>query len=486
MAELSVIGASHRTAPVEVREALALTPDQASRVLAEMGAEDAFDEALLVSTCNRTEIYFVPRAADDPRAYLLDHIARVKGAPAAVEARAFYRHDDADAVRHLFRVAASLDSQIVGEHEILGQVKAAYRLAVTARTTSALLNKLLHWAFRVGKRVRTETDLGAGSASVATAAVDLARHIFSSLAGKTVLLVGAGQTAETAARALLAAGADRLIVANRTLYRAQQLAHDLTHAPSDRAASDRAATDRAASGRAATDRAASGRAATDRAATDRAAADRAATARERSGREPAADAVGLDAIPAAIARADLVITATDAEKCVLTWQDLSDILRARRTALLIIDNAVPRDVDERLGDLDQVYLSNIDDLDRLLERNLRRRRLEIPKAEAIVEYEVNQFGRWLASRQAAPTIRLLQKRIRIIQEKQIERYGKQFSDADRAQLEQFTQAMGKQILHAPLALLKQLAADGTPSKRLAAVDLVRRLFDLDTLDEQES
>ena len=461
MAELSVIGASHRTAPVEVREALALTPDQASRVLAEMGAEDAFDEALLVSTCNRTEIYFVPRAADDPRAYLLDHIARVKGAPAAVEARAFYRHDDADAVRHLFRVAASLDSQIVGEHEILGQVKAAYRLAVTARTTSALLNKLLHWAFRVGKRVRTETDLGAGSASVATAAVDLARHIFSSLAGKTVLLVGAGQTAETAARALLAAGADRLIVANRTLYRAQQLAHDLTHAPSDRAASDRAATDRAA-------------------------ADRAATARERSGREPAADAVGLDAIPAAIARADLVITATDAEKCVLTWQDLSDILRARRTALLIIDIAVPRDVDERLGDLDQVYLSNIDDLDRLLERNLRRRRLEIPKAEAIVEYEVNQFGRWLASRQAAPTIRLLQKRIRIIQEKQIERYGKQFSDADRAQLEQFTQAMGKQILHAPLALLKQLAADGTPSKRLAAVDLVRRLFDLDTLDEQES
>jgi len=466
MAELSVIGVSHRTAPVEVREALALSPGQAARVLAEMRAEDAFDEALLVSTCNRTEVYFVARAADDPRAYLLDHVARAKGARPAVEADAFYRRDDTDAVRHLFGVAASLDSQIVGEHEILGQIKDAYRLAVEARTTSALLNKLLHWAFRVGKRVRTETDLGAGSASVAAAAVDLARHIFSSLTGKTVLLVGAGQTAETAARALLEAGADRLIVANRTLYRAQQLAHDLTHEAMDRPAPDRAAPDRAS--------------------TDRAAPGRAAPARERSGREPSADAVGLDAIGETIAQADLVITATDAEKCVLTWPNLSDILRARRSALLIIDIAVPRDVDERLGDLDNVYLSNIDDLDRLLERNLQRRRLEIPKAEAIVEYEVNEFGRWLASRQAVPTIRLLKKRIQTIQEKQIERYGKQFSDADRAQLEQFAQSVGKQILHSPLALLKELSTDGTPSERLAAVDLLRRLFDLDTLDEQES
>jgi len=445
MAELSVIGVSHRTAPVEVREALALSGGQAARVLAEMRAEDAFDEALLVSTCNRTEVYFVARAAAAPRAYLLDHIARVKGARPAVEADAFYRRDDTDAVRHLFGVVASLDSQIVGEHEILGQVKDAYRLAAEARTTSALLNKLMHWAFRVGKRVRTETDLGAGSASVAAAAVDLARHIFSSLTGKTVLLVGAGQTAETAARALLKAGADRLIVANRTLYRAQQLAHDLTHeAPA-----------------------------------------RPATATERSAREPTATAVGLDAIGETIAQADLVITATDAEECVLTWPNLADVLRARRSALLIIDIAVPRDVDERLGDLDNVYLSNIDDLDRLLEGNLERRRLEIPKAEAIVEYEVEQFGRWLASRQAAPTIRLLQKRIQTIQEKQIERYGRQFCDADRAQLEQFAQSVGKQILHAPLALLKELSTDGTPSERLAAVDLVRRLFDLDAIDDEE-
>jgi len=442
MAELSVIGVSHRTAPVEVREALALSAGQSARVLAEMRAEDVFDEALLVSTCNRTEVYFVARAAADPLAYLLDHIARVKGARPAVEAGIFYRRDDTDAVRHLFGVAASLDSQIVGEHEILGQIKDAYRLAVAARTTSALLNKVMHWAFRVGKRVRTETDLGAGSASVAAAAVDLARHIFSSLTGKTVLLVGAGQTAETAARALLEAGADRLIVANRTLYRAQQLAHDLAHEAPDRAAS----------------------------------------ASERLAREP--DAVGLDAIGETIAQADLVITATDAEKCVLTWPNLSDILRTRRRPLLIIDIAVPRDVDERLGDLDNVYLSNIDDLDRLLEGNLGRRRLEIPKAEAIVEYEVEQFGRWLASRQAAPTIRLLKKRIQAIQEKQIERYGKQFSDADRAQLEQFAQSVGKQVLHSPLALLKELSTDGTPSERLAAVDLVRRLFDLDTIDDE--
>ncbi len=444
MAELSVIGASHRTAPVEVRERLALAPDQAARVLAAMHAETTFDETLLVSTCNRTEVYFVPRAAADPLAYVLDHVGRVKGARPEVDAEAFYRHDETDAVRHLFRVAASLDSQIVGEYEILGQVKDAYRLAVDARTTSTLLNKLVHWAFRVGKRVRTETDLGAGSASVAAAAVDLARHIFSNLEGKTVLLVGAGQTAETAARALLRTGADRLIVANRTLYRAQQLAHDLAHLPADGGEGDA----------------------------------------EAARRPPAADAVGLDAIGEAITKADLVITATDAAEPVLTWQALSDVLRARRSALLIVDIAVPRDADARLGDLDNVYLYNIDDLDRLVERNLERRRLEIPKAEAIVAQEVRQFSRWLASRRAAPTIRLLQKHLETVRTRQIERYAKQFSDTDRTQLEQLTQSMCKQVLHAPLDMLKRLSTDATPSKRLAAVDLVRQLFDLDAIDDE--
>ncbi len=439
MAELSVIGASHRTAPVEVREGLALASDQAARLLAAIHAEKVFDEALLLSTCNRTEVYFVPRTADNPRAYFLDHLARVKGVRPPDEADIFYRHDDADAVRHLFRVAASLDSQIVGEHEILGQVKDAYRLAVEARTTSALLNKLMHWAFRVGKRVRTETDLGAGSASVAAAAVDLARHIFSSLEGKTVLLVGAGQTAEAAARALLGSGADRLIVANRTPHHARQLAYDLAHETIDRPATDRAAT----------------------------------------------DAVGLDAIPETIAKADLVITSTASGQPVLTWRDLSEVLRTRRRAVLIVDIAVPRDVDASLGSLDNVYLYNIDDLDRLVRRNLDRRRQEIRKAEAIVEYETGEFGRWLASRQAAPTIRLLREHLAMIQKKQIDRYARQFSQADRMQLEQFTQSVCKQILHTPLALLKELSTDGTPSERLAAVDLVRRLFDLDALEDEQ-
>ena len=434
MAELSVIGTSHQTAPVEVREGLALASDEAARVLAGIRAETVFDEALLLSTCNRTEVYFVPRTDADPLAYFLDHVARVKGVRPAAGADIFYRRDDADAVRHLFRVTASLDSQIVGEHEILGQVKDAYRLAVEARTTSALLNKLTHWAFRVGKRVRTETDLGAGSASVAAAAADLARHIFSSLEGKTVLLVGAGQTAEAAARALLGSGADRLIVANRTLYRAQQLAYDLAHEMIDRSAPE---------------------------------------------------AVGLDAIGETIAKVDLVITSTASEEPVLTWRDLAEVLRTRRDAVLIVDIAVPRDVDARLGSLDNVYLYNIDDLDRLVRRNLERRRQDIPKAEAIVEYEVGRFGRWLASRQAAPTIRLLQQHLAAIQKKHIDRYGRQFSQADRTQLEQFTQAMCKQILHMPLALLKELSADAAPSERLAAVDLVRRLFDLDAIDDEQ-
>ncbi len=192
MPDIVVIGTSHRTAPVAVREPLALAAGQVSALLAAAHDDQVFDEALLVSTCNRTELYVVPRTDADVLACFLDLVARVKGTPPAVDPAAFYRHADTDAVRHLLRVAASLDSQIVGEHEILGQVKEAYRLAVEARTAGFLLNRLMHRAFRVGKRVRTETELGRGSASVASAAVELAGQIFSSLAGKTVLLVGAG------------------------------------------------------------------------------------------------------------------------------------------------------------------------------------------------------------------------------------------------------------------------------------------------------
>lgn len=466
MPELSVIGTSHKTAPVEVRERLALAPGQVAAVLAAMHAEKTFDEALVLSTCNRTEMYVVPRTGADPLACLLDHAARAKGAPPAADAGIFYRHDDAEAVDHLFRVAASLDSQIVGEHEILGQVKDAYRLAIEARTAGFLLNKLLHAAFRVGKRVRTETDLGRGSAGVPHAAVELARHIFSDLAGKTVLLVGAGQTAEAAARALLGCGADRLIVANRTLQRAEHLAADLARGPLGVCEIED-----------------DGQAATCPEMVAQAGAE--ANAPQALVHRPKAEAIALDGLAEAVARADLVVSSTGSDEPVLTWAALAGPLARRDTPVLMIDIAVPRDVDERLGELASVYLYNIDDLDRLVERNLSRRRQEIPKAEAIVADEVEAFGRWLASRQVAPTIRLLQEHLAAVRQAQIERYGKRFCDADRGELEAFTRSMMGQVLHQPLSLLKEVAADASPGERLATVDLVRRLFGLDALDDDE-
>ncbi len=455
MPELVAIGTSHHTAPVAVREALALAPEQALALLRRIHADRSCDEALVLSTCNRTEFYVVPRpdGPEDLRTDLLSRLGRAKGAATPEPDPAiFYRHEDTGAVRHLFRVAASLESQIVGESEILGQVKTAYRLAVEARTTALLLNRLLHRAFRVGKRVRTETALEQGSAGVPQAAVELAEHIFTRLEAKTVLLVGAGQTAEAAARALLARGAGRLIVANRTLYRAQQLALDLAEAGAPRDKHDRTDND---------------------------------TPLLTQGARTATEAVGLDALPEAVARADLVIASTGATEPVLTREALAPVLGRRTAPLMIVDIAVPRDAEPDLGRLESVYLYNLDDLDRLLERNLARRRREIPRAEAIVEHEVREFQRWLASRQVAPTIRLLKRRLRSIRRRQIEQYGSRFAGTDRAELEAFSETMAKRVLHHPIALLKHLATDGATSERLATVDLVRRLFDLDALEDGE-
>ncbi len=498
MAELTVIGTSHHTAPLAVREALALGPDQVSRLLAEVHAERAYQEALLLSTCNRTEFYFVgPSRSADPAADLLARIARVKGTAAPpADPATLYRHTDTAAVRHLFRVAASLDSQLVGESEILGQVKRAYRLAVEARTASFLLHRLLHWAFRVGKRVRTETALGDGAVGVPQAAVDLAGQIFARLADKTVLVVGAGETAEAVARALLAQGVRRLLVANRTPARAERLADALRRAAgaADEPAEGRCPALSAEAGppvagggaaRLGTDEgAASPPAADDRPAPEAAAAGPSAGG-DRAAAPLEVETVGLDRLVEAVERADLVITSTGAAEPILTEAALGPALRRRRRPLMLIDIAVPRDAEPCLARLESVYLYDLDDLDALVARNLERRRAEIPLAEAIVEDEVAAFERWRASRRAAPTIRLLRRRLDGIGRGLLQRYAGRFPGAERAELEAFVEAFARRVLHHPIALLKHLATDAPPSERMAAVDLVRRLFDLDALEAED-
>jgi glutamyl-tRNA reductase len=474
MAELTVIGLNHRTAPVEVREHLALPGDQVARLLRTFHNEPALEEAALLATCNRTELYCLPRPGRDPLDYFLARLAHLRGEAAPIDRSVFYRHTGTAAVRHLFRVASSLDSQIIGEHQILGQVKTAYHTALEARTSGFLLNKLFHWSFRAGKRVQTETELGRGSAGVATAAVELARQIFSSLQGRTVLLVGAGRTAEYAARALVREGAARLIVANRTLYRAQQLAYDLLQRPG--------ATDEDGCAEACDDNVEGPVVCPALLAS---AADEEEDAPAGQALSVETEAIGLEDLPAAVGRADLVISSTGSPQPVLTLEALAPALGRRDRPVLIIDIAVPRDADERLAKLDNVFLYNIDDLDKLVERNLERRRLEMPKAEAIVEDEVVRFQSWLDSRQAAPTLRLLTEHLEALRQAHVARYGRKFTEADRTQLDQFTRAMGSQFLHKPVEYLKSISDNGSSSESLAAVDLVRRLFGLDSGEDEE-
>ena len=466
MAELCVIGLNHRTAPVAVREQFALPGDMALRLLRAFRAGPALEESLLLATCNRTELYAVPRAGHDPLAHFLEHLGHVRGGPVSADPAVFYRYDGLEAARHLFRVAASLDSQILGEHQILGQVKDAYRLAVEARTAGFLLNRLLHGSFRVGKRVQGETPLGRGSVGVATAAVELARQIFSTLQGRTVLLVGAGQNAECAALAILRAGASRLIVANRTVERARQLAHDLVQP----AACDPCQLDETSEGAATCPALRAGGAVESAPCVD---------APPPAGPQVAAEANGLEDLAAAVARADLVITSTGTPQAVLTYDALAPVLCGRRWPVFIIDIAVPRDVDPRLAEVDNVFLYNLDDLDRLVARNLERRRAEVPRAEAIVEDELGEFAAWLSRLEVAPTLRLLNEWIDAQRRATIDRYGRKFTEADREQLDRFTQTLGSQFLARPVEFLKALSENGSTSERLAAVDLVRRMFGLD-------
>ena len=467
--ELSVIGINCHTAPVDVRERFALPGEMARRLLGMIHRESAFQEALVLDTCNRTEVYLVAESLDDPTGYLMGCLGRIKGQRPG-ELAGLYRYDGAETVGHLFRVAAGLDSQIIGESQILGQLKRAYRLALQERTARFVLNKLLHRAFAAGKRVRSETALGAGSVSVAQSAAQLARESVGDLADKTALLIGAGETAVLAARALVRYGVRRVIVANRTVQRAREVGENLKHRP---AGEKRIEADRPGD------------------QTIR------CPARLRSGHagppEPVVDpfdslaieAAGLDEIPSVLGRADVVLSCTAAPQPVLTADGAGGAIERAGRSVCIIDIAVPRDVDERLGQLPSVWLYNIDDLKGLVDRNLARRREAIPAAEAIAAEQRDAFMNWLDSRQAAPTIKLLRRRLDQMRAAQIERYGGRFDDSHRRELQQFARGLCNKILHGPMDFLRERSPGDAPDDRMAAIEIIRRMFDLDSMERGE-
>jgi glutamyl-tRNA reductase len=360
-----LVGINHKTAPVEVRERLAFSDESCARGLAALVDGEVVREGLIVSTCNRVEVLASAerRRGGEAVERLNRFLSESREVPAEFLGGHLYTHADEAAVRHVFRVASSLDSLVVGEPQVLGQVRHAYSLAVEAGTAGRVLHKLVHHAFHVAKRVRTETGIAASAVSVSYTAVELGRKIFGSLKGATVLLVGAGEMAELAARHLAGAGATRLLVANRTYSAAQQLALEF-----------------------------------------------------------GGEAVEFECLADSLAEADIVICSTGAREYVVTPEMAARALASRRNRpAFFIDISVPRNVDPRVGELDNLFVFDVDDLERVVASNVREREREAERAELIVESEVMQFQQALRNLDLGPTVGALKERLQTIAREEFER-----------------------------------------------------------------
>ena len=422
---LILLGLNHKTAPVEVRECLAPAAEDLPKLLRAALDLPGVREAFMVSTCNRVEV--LAAAEDDDRAapaLLKDWLIAGKPLTPQQAEESLYLYTDADAVRHLFRVASSLDSMVLGEPQILGQIKDAYRTATQAGSTRTVLNRLLHKTFQVAKRVRTETSIGGAAVSVSFAAVELAKKIFDDLTGLKALLIGAGEMAELAAEHLKGQGAAEVMVANRTLERAVELAR----------------------------------------------------------RFGGGGAFGLDDLPEVLAQADIVISSTGATEPVITYDLAKKAQRIRRgRPMFFIDIAVPRDVEYRVDELDGCFVYDIDDLTQVVEKNRQGRQDEARAAERIVAEEVVKFSRWLRSLEVVPTISELTGKAETIRAAELKRTLKDLNGIgpdQAAAVDRLTQALVKKILHDPILFLKEQTHGKTEDTKRSQMALIRRMFKL--------
>jgi len=417
---LFVAGLSHRNAPVELREQLAVDEDKLRELLRDVAASGVVREAIILSTCNRVEVYAVAEVPGEARAATFRQLCRHRGVETAAVEAALYTYAEGDAVRHAFRVASSLDSMVIGEPQILGQVKDAFALAQSCEAVGPALHSLFTQAFAVAKKVRTETDIARHAVSVSFAAVELAKKIFAGLEGKAVLLVGAGKMSELAARHLVEQGVFPVYVTNRTWARAQEMA-------------------RALSG----------------------------------------TAVPFDELPTALGAVDIVITSTGAPEPVVRRDMVQRVMHGRRgRPLFFIDIAVPRDVESSVDTLDDVYCYDIDDLKQVVDANIRERGREAHRAEALVEREVTKYLGRLGDVAVIPTIVSLRERLEAIRTGEVKRTLSRLPDAThetREAIEALSTAIVNKILHAPITKLRESSRAGSPRSWL---ELVHELFGL--------
>jgi glutamyl-tRNA reductase len=424
MSELLALGISHKTAPVALRERLAFTEREASEFARQLIASAEVREAVVISTCNRTEVYLVVGDSVQAEGDVLGLLARRAGIRPTELAEAIYSPRNCDAARQLYRVTAGLESMIVGEAEIQGQVRRAHEAAMRAGCTGALSNRLFAAALTTGKRVRTETGIGASRVSVPSVAVDLALSVLGGLEERHVVILGAGETSELTARALADQGAGTIFVANRH-------------------------------------------------------ADRALSLAQRFG----GSVVGLDGLPDQLLQADIVVSSTSSPHPIVGREELELVMRQRRERspparpLLLIDIAVPRDIDAGCGELEGVSLYDIDDLQAVVARNLDTRASEVPRAQEIVEEEIHRFARWLGQLDVLPTVSALREHGNTLVEQVLAENAGRWESAsprDLARVEAIARALMSRLLHEPTIRLRSLSQE----RGHASLELVRELFAL--------
>ncbi|MFO7753844.1 MAG: glutamyl-tRNA reductase [Desulfobacteraceae bacterium] len=426
MPQIILTGLNHKTAPVELRERLAVGDSQLPGALEKLSLPDRIHEIVLFSTCNRTEIVFT---AEDDKAVdtVKELLAEFKNIRVDEFENALYTYKDDKAVAHLFKVASSLDSMVVGEPQILGQVKKAYRSSVACNTSGVILNRLLHKTFSVAKRVRKETGIGDNAVSISYAATELAGKIFSDLSTKRVMLIGAGEMAELAVEHLISHHVSRITVVNRTFENAVQLADKFK-----------------------------------------------------------GEAVKYEEMEAALKDADIIISSTGAEGYVLQAGQVKQVMKKRKhRPLFFIDIALPRDLDPNINRINNAYLYDIDDLKSIVNRNMEKRHQETVKAERIIEEAVVKFRKWLQDLEVVPTIVAIKEKIEKITEIET---GKtiasmsSLSTEDEEAIRRMAQAIASRIMHDPILFLKDTGAHRKDSFYLNAA---RQLFNLDPDDEEK-
>ncbi len=416
--DLIVLGASHETAPAEIRDEVQMSPEEVEQFCARMRAEkEQILELSVLSTCNRTEIYSLVKDPDTADELLRKAVEELKGVSHLSNGRYTYHLDGREMVRHLFRVASGIESLMVGEPQILGQVRDAYKLADHSRFTGAILTRAFNTALHVGKRARTETAIGEGTVSVAYAAVEMALKVFDGLGKHTVVVVGAGETGRLVATHMAEQDPQRLLVLNRTFEKAHELAAEF-----------------------------------------------------------GGEARPFEELDAVLEEADVVVTATAATEPLLQKPSIARIAKKRRTPLVLVDISNPRNIDPAVGKIENVFLYDLDALQGIAEQNRSRRAKEIPKVEAIIEEELDAFFDWYDALHVVPILRAFRDRFHDVGLQEVARQTG-LSEEERESLERYTRGLVNKLLHSPTTRIKNV--DATTVHGLRKLVAIQELFELE-------